>query len=146
MAGESKAEVATVWLLKPGSRILSPVRTVGTYNVQVTEEPTRPGTSLGCLYVVCSGTQKPKASCLLPGVKETVLRIRGPYSVKFSRSVVSDSLRPHGLQHTRLPCLLPPPGACSNSCPLSLMPSNHLILCRPLLFPPSIFPQISLFQ
>ena len=37
----------------------------------------------------------------------------------FSCSVVSDSLRPHGLQHTRLPCPLPSPGACSNSCPLS---------------------------
>ena len=32
---------------------------------------------------------------------------------------VSDSLWPHGLQHTRLPCLSPFPGACSNSCPLS---------------------------
>ena len=37
----------------------------------------------------------------------------------FSHSVVSDSLRPHGLQHTRLPCPSPTPGACSNSCPLS---------------------------
>ena len=33
--------------------------------------------------------------------------------------VVSDSLQPHGLQHTRLPCPSPTPGACSNSCPLS---------------------------
>ena len=33
--------------------------------------------------------------------------------------VVSDSLRPHGLQHARLPCPSPSPGACSNSCPLS---------------------------
>ena len=40
-------------------------------------------------------------------------------SVQFSRSVVSDSLRPHGLQHARLPCPSPTPGACSNSCPLS---------------------------
>ena len=42
-------------------------------------------------------------------------------SVQFSHSVVSDSLRPHGLQlqlqHTRLPCPSPTPGACSNSCP-----------------------------
>ena len=35
----------------------------------------------------------------------------------FSRSVVSDSLRPHGLQHARPPCPSPSPGACSNSCP-----------------------------
>ena len=34
-------------------------------------------------------------------------------------SVVSDSLQPHGLQHTRLPCPSPTPGACSNSCPVS---------------------------
>ena len=40
-------------------------------------------------------------------------------NVHFSRLVVSDSLWPHGLQHTRLPCLLPTPGACSNSCPSS---------------------------
>ena len=39
--------------------------------------------------------------------------------VQFSHSVVSDSLRPHGLQHARLPCPLPASGACSNSCPLS---------------------------
>ena len=37
----------------------------------------------------------------------------------FSHSVVSDSLRPHGLQHTRLPCPSPTPRACSNSCPWS---------------------------
>ena len=34
---------------------------------------------------------------------------------QFSRSVVSDSLRPHELQHTRLPCPSPTPRACSNS-------------------------------
>ena len=39
---------------------------------------------------------------------------------QFSCSVVSNSLRPHGLQHVKLPCPSPTPGACSNSCPLSL--------------------------
>jgi len=39
--------------------------------------------------------------------------------VQFSHSVVSDSLQPHGLQHARLPCPSPTPGACSNSCPSS---------------------------
>ena len=34
-------------------------------------------------------------------------------------SVMSNSLLPHGLQHARLPCPLPSPGACSNSCPLN---------------------------
>ena len=40
-------------------------------------------------------------------------------TVQFSHSVVSDSLRPHRLQHTRLPCPSPSPRACSNSCPSS---------------------------
>ena len=40
-------------------------------------------------------------------------------SVQFSCSVVCDSLQPHGMQHARLPCPSPTPGACSNSCPLS---------------------------
>ena len=40
-------------------------------------------------------------------------------SVPYSRSVMSDSLWPHGLQHSRLPCPLPTPRAYSNSCPSS---------------------------
>ena len=40
-------------------------------------------------------------------------------SVQFSRSVMSDSLRPHGLQHTRPPCPLPTLGVHPNSCPSS---------------------------
>ena len=50
-------------------------------------------------------------------------------SVQFSHSVVSDSLQPHGPQHTRLPYLSPSPGAYSNSCPLScdaIQPSHPL--------------------
>ena len=41
------------------------------------------------------------------------------HSVQFSRSVMSNSLRPHGLQYARLPCPSPTPRAYSNSCPLS---------------------------
>ena len=37
----------------------------------------------------------------------------------FSPSVVSDSLQPHELQHTRIPCPLLFPGVCSSSCPLN---------------------------
>ena len=40
-------------------------------------------------------------------------------SVQFGRSVMSDSLRPHEQQHTRPPCLSPPSGVNSNSCPSS---------------------------
>ena len=42
-----------------------------------------------------------------------------PSSVQFSRSVVSDSLRPHELQHVRPPCPSPTPGVHPNPCPLS---------------------------
>ena len=38
---------------------------------------------------------------------------------QFSHSVMSDSLQPHGLKHARLPCPLPTPGTCSDSCPSS---------------------------
>ena len=41
------------------------------------------------------------------------------FTTQFSHSVVSDSLRPHGLQHARLPCPSPTPGVYSNSCPSS---------------------------
>ena len=47
------------------------------------------------------------------------LSILFTYSVQFSPLVVSDSLLPHGLQHTRLPCPSPTHRVCSNSCPLS---------------------------
>ena len=50
-------------------------------------------------------------------------------SVQFSRWIISDSLWPHELQHTRLPCPSPTPGACSNSCPRisdAIQPSHPL--------------------
>ena len=45
--------------------------------------------------------------------------------VQFRCSVMSNYSQPHGLQHTRVPCLSPTPGASSNSCPLS-QPSHPL--------------------
>ena len=42
-----------------------------------------------------------------------------PSPLLFSRSAVSHSLQPHGLQHSRLPCPSPSPRTCTNSCPLS---------------------------
>ena len=57
-------------------------------------------------------------------------------SVQFSRSVMSNSLRPHELQHSRPPCPSPALGVHSNSTSIELvMSSSHLILCRPLLLP-----------
>ena len=60
---------------------------------------------------------------------------------------MSDFLQLHGLQHARLSvtCLSPTPGANSNSSIELEMPSNHLILCHPLLLLPSIFPSIRVF-
>ena len=64
-------------------------------------------------------------------------------SVQFSCSVVSDSLRPHELQHARPPCPSPTPRVYPKLMSItSVMPSNHLILCRPLLLLPSVFPSI----
>ena len=67
-------------------------------------------------------------------------------SVQFSRSVVSNSLQPHEPQHARLPSITSsrsPPKLMSI---VSVMPSNHLILCHPLLLLPSIFPSIRIFS
>ena len=88
----------------------------------------------------------------------SVHNFRGfPNSIKFSVkvqsvsqlscSVVSDSLRPHGLQHARLPSPSPTPQSLLKLMSIeSVMPFNHLILCRPLLLPPSIFPSIRVFS
>ena len=66
-------------------------------------------------------------------------------SVQSSRSVVSNSLRPHGVRQASL--------SITNSWSLlklmsieSVMPSNHLILCCPLLLLPSIFPSTRVFS
>ena len=60
---------------------------------------------------------------------------------------MSDSLRPHELQHTRPPC--PITNSRSSPKPMSIesvMPPSHLILCHPLLLLPSIFPSIRVFS
>ena len=67
-------------------------------------------------------------------------------SVQFSHSVVSNSLRPHEPQHARPPCPSPTPRVYPNLSIESVMPSNHLILCHPLLLLPSIFPSIRVFS
>ena len=67
---------------------------------------------------------------------------------QFRCSVLSNSLWPHGLQHARPPCPSPAPRAYSNSfmSTESVMPPNHLFLCRPLLLSPSISPNIRVFS
>ena len=59
-------------------------------------------------------------------------------SVQFSHSIMSDSLRPYGLQHARLPCPSPIPVDYSNSCP-----SNQW--CHPTISP-SVIPFSSCLQ
>ena len=59
---------------------------------------------------------------------------------------MSNSLQPHGLQLTRLPCPSSTSGALLKLMSIeSVMPSNHLILCRPLLLL-SVFPSIRVFS
>ena len=68
-------------------------------------------------------------------------------SVQFSRSVVSDSLQPHELQHARPPRPSPTPEVHTNPCPLGWWcHPTILILCHPLLLLPSIFPSIRVFS
>ena len=64
---------------------------------------------------------------------------------QFSRSVMSDSLQPHELQHARLPCASLSPGVCSNSCALNRWchPTISSTLLSLLL--PSVFPSIRVF-
>ena len=56
----------------------------------------------------------------------------------FSCSIMSNSLRPHGLQHARPLCSPPSPGACSNTCPLSRW-------CHPIILS-SVVPFFSCLQ
>ena len=67
-------------------------------------------------------------------------------SVQNSHSVVSDSLTPHGWQHSRPPCPSPTPRVYSNSCPLvndAMQPSHPLLSPSS---PTSIFPSIRVFS
>ena len=69
------------------------------------------------------------------------------FQFQFSCSVMSNSLRPHELQHSRPPCPSPAPGLHPNPCPLSWWChptiSSSVV---PFLLPPSIFPSIRVFS
>ena len=67
-------------------------------------------------------------------------------SFQFSRSVVSDSLQPHEPQHARPPCPSPTQSSPKLMSIESVMPSNHLIPCHPLLLLPSFFLRIKVFS
>ena len=74
-------------------------------------ENTNPGTLL-------EPSQNPDGWCTV-SVKQISMTILHNWQVQFSRSVVSDSLWPHGLQHTSPSCPSPTPGVHPNPCPLS---------------------------
>ena len=65
------------------------------------------------LHSICQQIWKRLVFIPLPKAMPKIIQ------VQFSSSVMSNSLRPHGLQHIRLPCPSPTPEAYSNSCPLS---------------------------
>ena len=84
---------------------------------------------------------------------------KGKFSFQYQRRTMSKSfwttissvhlcptLRPHELQHARLPCPSPTPRVHSLTSIESVMPSSHLILCCPLLLLRSIFPSIRVFS
>ena len=76
-----------------------------------------------------------------------------PYDYRYKEALKSTQFssvqslsRPHGLQHARLPCPLPTPRACSNSCPSNWWCHPTISSSVPLLFLPSIFPSIRVFS
>ena len=68
------------------------------------------------------------------------------FSVQFNCSVMSNSLRPHELQHQASLSITSSRNLLKLMSIQSVIPSNHLILCFPLLLLPSIFPSIRVFS
>ena len=133
-AGSSAPELwAIIEPLAPGnSDMQDPIKRIHAY----TESK---------LHPIAASSSARQPMLIFQQNKNTLKKIKRQYS-KFSHSVVSESLQPHGLQHTRPPCPSPTPRVYSNSMSIeSMMPSNHLILCCPLLLP-SIFPSIRVFS
>ena len=76
------------------------------------------------------------------------MKIYAVVTVQFSRSAMSDSLQPHGLQpaHQASLCITNSRSLVKLTSIELVMSSNHFILCHPLLLLPSIFPSIRVFQ
>ena len=78
--------------------------------------------------------------------KDEDLLCKCPRKNQFSRSVVSDSLRPHEPQLARPPCPAPTCRVYPNSCPLNRWCHPTSSFCHPLLLLPSIFLSIKVFS
>ena len=83
--------------------------------------------------ILLTSRKKPRKDFFLP-------------SVQFNCSVVSDSLRPHDCSMPGFPVHHNSRSLPKLMCVELMMPSNHLILCRPLLILPSIFPSLRVFS
>ena len=82
-----------------------------------------------------------------PSSLKQIIVISGQWhSVQFSRSVVSDFLWPQEQQHVRPPSPSPTSRVYLNSCPLSQWCHPTILSCHPLLFLPSVFPNIGVFS
>ena len=108
---------------------------------------------LVCSFLLCKNTAY---FCMLTLYHEILLNLfpkvflgNSFRSVQFSCSVVSDSLRPHELQHARPPCPSPTPGVHSDSCSSSQWchPAiSSSVVGHPLLLLPPIPPNIKVFS
>ena len=100
-----------------------------------------------CIFPVVINALKPLSKCL-PFLLDLCIQPELSLSwglivswvSQFSHSIVSSSLRNHGLQHFRPPCPSKTPRAYSK------WVTNHLILYWPFLLPPPIFPSIRVFS
>ena len=77
---------------------------------------------------------------------ESASQSQSSLASQFSCLFMSNSLRPHGLLPARPPCPSPTLRVYSNMSIESVMPSNQVILCCPLLLLPPIFPSIRVFS
>jgi len=87
--------------------------------------------------------------CICDPLEENNIYILSQTSVQFSRSAVSPSLWPRGLQHSGFPCPSPTPRVCSDSCPLSwrhpTISSSVIPFCLPSFPASESFPMSWLF-
>ena len=89
-----------------------------------------------------------KTWMIIAATTHSAMRLKQAFSsVQFSRSVVSDSLwTPRTAAHQASLTITNSRSLLKLMSVESVMPSNHLILCRPLHLPPSIFPRIRVFS